>query len=172
MNEEQKIQNAREGAKQLVSLLGENDTFSLLPFSSQWNWASQDISMKQGRAQSNQTIDSLFAEGQTALYDSISTGYAHLLQRQAGDPNRDSKIRAVVVLTDGADTNSQMKLEQLMDQVRFDGEQHTIRIFTIAYGHDAKQDILRNIAEATQAKSYEGTPKNIVDVFRDISTFF
>ena len=48
----------------------------------------------------------------------------------------------------------------------------TIRIFTIAYGRDAKQDILRNIAEATQAKSYEGNPKNIVDVFRDISTFF
>src|SRR5215467_1660131 len=42
MNEDQKIQNARVGAKQLVSLLGENDTFSLLPFSDQLNWARQD----------------------------------------------------------------------------------------------------------------------------------
>src|SRR5262249_44355767 len=149
------------------SLLGENDTFSLLPFSSQMNWASQDVSIKQGRAQSLKTIDSLFAQGETALYDSIAAGYAHLLERQASDPSRDSKIRAVVVLTDGADTVSQLQLDKLMEQIRFDGEQHTIRIFTIAYGRDAKQDILRNIAEATQAKSYEGTPKNIVEVFRD-----
>jgi len=172
MNDDQKIQNAREGAKQLVSLLGDNDTFSLLPFSSHLNWASQDISMKQGRTQSVETVNTLFAQGGTALYDAISAGYAHLLERQASDPGRDSKIRAVVVLTDGADTESQTNLDQLMQQIRFDGERHTIRVFTIAYGRDAKQDILRNIAEATQAKSYEGTPKNIVDVFRDISTFF
>jgi len=172
MNEDQKIQNAREGAKQLVSLLSDNDTFSLLPFSSQMNWASQDIPMKQGRTQSLTVINSLFASGGTALYDSISAGYKHLEERQAADPGRDSKIRAVVVLTDGADTESKMKLPPLMEQIRFDGEQRTIRVFTIAYGNDAKQDILRSIAEATQAKSYTGTPKNIVDVFRDISTFF
>ncbi|HKE33352.1 MAG TPA: extracellular solute-binding protein [Candidatus Angelobacter sp.] len=172
MNEGQKIQNAREGAKQLVSLLGDNDTFSLLPFNSRMSWASQDISMKQGRTQSVETVNSLFAEGGTALYDAISAAYAHLLERQANDANHDSKIRAVVVLTDGADTESHTHLDQLMQQIRFDGEQHTIRVFTIAYGNDAKHDILNNIAEATQAKSYDGTPKNIVDVFRDISTFF
>src|SRR5215471_11035477 len=79
MNDDQKIQNAREGAKQLVSLLGDNDTFSLLPFSDQLNWARQDTSMKQGRSQSMETVNSLFAEGGTALYDAISAAYAHLL---------------------------------------------------------------------------------------------
>ena len=172
MNEEQKIQNAREGAKQLVSLLGDNDSFSLLPFNTSMNWASQDLTMKQGRAQSLQVVDSLFASGGTALYDSISAGYQHLLDRQRADGGRESRIRAVVVLTDGEDTESKMKLPELMDQVRFDGETHTIRVFTIAYGRDARQDILKQIAEATQAKSYVGTPKNISDVFRDISTFF
>jgi Ca-activated chloride channel family protein len=172
MNEDQKIQNAREGAKQLVSLLGDNDTFSLLPFNSQMSWASQDEAMKQGRAHSAVVIDSLFAQGGTALYDSISAAYKHLLDRQAADPGREGRIRAVVVLTDGEDTESRMHLDQLMDQIRYDGEHHTIRVFTIAYGRDARKDILGNIAEATQAKSYEGNPKNIVDVFRDISTFF
>jgi len=37
---------------------------------------------------------------------------------------------------------------------------------------DARKDILAQIATATQAKSYEGTPQNIVGVFKDISTFF
>ena len=76
----------------------------------------------------------------------------------------------MVVLTDGADTESKMKLEELMPRIRFDGEAHTIRVFTIAYGGDARKDILKQIADATQAKSYEGTPQNIVGVFRDIST--
>jgi len=31
---------------------------------------------------------------------------------------------------------------------------------------------LKQIADATQANSYVGTPQNIVGVFRDISTFF
>jgi len=170
MNEEEKIQNARNGAKQLVSLLTDNDTFSLLPFSSTMSWASQDLPMKTGRTQTVQVIDSLFASGGTALYDSINVGYQHLLERQKSGAG--SKIRAVVVLTDGADTESKMHLEDLMQQIQFDGEQHTIRVFTIAYGRDARQDILKRIAEATQAKSYVGNTKNIGDVFRDISTFF
>jgi hypothetical protein len=59
-----------------------------------------------------------------------------------------------------------------MNRIRYDGETHDIHVFTIAYGRDAKKDILREIADATQANSYEGTPQNIVEVFRDISTFF
>ena len=33
-------------------------------------------------------------------------------------------------------------------------------------------DDLQRIADATQAKSYKGTPENIRSVFRDIATFF
>ena len=128
--------------------------------------------MKTGRAQTVQVIESLFPQGGTALYDSIAAGYDHLAERQRKDAGRESRIRAVIVLTDGEDTESKMKLPELMNKIKFDGEQRTIRVFTIAYGRDAKQDILKTIAEATQAKSYAGTPKNIVDVFRDISTFF
>ena len=106
------------------------------------------------------------------LYDSIAAAYQHLEERQRSTPAEDNKIRAVIVLTDGEDTASKMQLQDLLNRVRFDGEQRTIRVFTIAYGKDAKRDILSNIAEATQAKSYIGNPQNIVGVFRDISTFF
>ena len=77
-----------------------------------------------------------------------------------------------MVLTDGEDTESKMKLNELMDRIRYNGETRAIHVFTIAYGHDARKDILKQIAEATQAKFYEGTPQNIVEVFRDIFTFF
>jgi len=170
MNDNGKIQNAREGAKQLVNLLSDNDRLSLLPFNSRANWASQDLAIKTGRGDLLHTVDSLFAGGGTALYDSIDMAYQHLLeQNSGGDPN---SILSIVVLTDGEDTESKLPLSQLMQHVQFDGERHTIHVFTIAYGNDAKKDVLNQIAQATQAKSYEGNPQNIVGVFKDISTFF
>jgi Ca-activated chloride channel homolog len=168
MNDEGKIQNARKGAKQLVELLDDGDTFSFLPFSSELHWAQRDASVKEERANLISQIDSLFAGGGTALYDSIDAAYQQLA---AAGPS-DSKIEAVVVLTDGEDTQSHMKLAELMPRIQYDGETRAIHIFTIAYGKDARKDILQKIADATQAKFYEGTPQNIVEVFRDISTFF
>jgi len=170
MNEDGKIQNAREGAKQLVGLLSDEDRLSLVPFNSTINWASTDVPLKAGRADLSHTIDSLFAQNGTKLYDSIDQAYQHLLavKQKEGE----GRILSVVVLTDGADTESSLPLDQLMQRIRFDGETRTIHIFTIAYGSDARKDILKDIADATQANTYVGTPQNIVGVFKDISTFF
>jgi len=170
MNDDRKIQNAREGARQLVSLLSEGDRLSLLPFNSKITWASQNLLIKTGRDELSRTIDSLFAQGGTALYDSIDTAYQYLLTQNPGAES--DSILSVVVLTDGEDTESKMHLNELMDRIHFDGEIRKIHVFTIAYGKDAKKSILNQIAEATQAKAYEGTPENIVGVFKDISTFF
>ncbi len=59
-----------------------------------------------------------------------------------------------------------------MKWIHYNGEKREIQCFTMAYGTSAKKDILKQIAETTQAKTYEGTPQNIVEVFKDISTFF
>jgi Ca-activated chloride channel homolog len=168
MNGDRKIQNAREGAKQPVNLLSANDVLSLVPFSNSINWASTDVPVGAGKDNLIHTIDSLFASGGTALYDSIDSAYQHLLEKQSSHENR---ILSLVV-TDGEDTGSKLKLDELMQRIRYDGETRSIHVFTIAYGKDARKDILSQIADATQAKSYTGTPQNIVDVFRDISTFF
>ena len=168
MSEEGKMQSAKEGAKRLVQLLDDGDSFSFLPFSSELHWSQVDAQVKDQRQQLLQQIDSLFPGGGTALYDSIDAAYQHM----AGKGGKESKIEAVVVLTDGEDTQSKMKLNELMERIRYNGETRAIHVFTIAYGKEARKDILKQIADATQAKSYQGDPKNIVEVFRDISTFF
>jgi Ca-activated chloride channel family protein len=168
MNDDGKIQSAREGARQLVNLLSDNDRLSLLPFNSKMTWAVQNVPIKTGRDQLNRTIDSLFAQDGTKLYDSIDAAYQYLLT-QSGEAD---SILSVVVLTDGEDTESTTPLVTLMPRIQYDGEKQKIHVFTIAYGKDAKKSILDNIAQSTQAKSYAGTPQNIVEVFKDISTFF
>lgn len=166
MQDESKMPNAKAGAKQLVALLSDKDEFSLIPFSNAPSWATTDQPLAGSRKPSLDAIESVFPDGQTALYDAIDAAYAHLQQRPA------DHIRAVVVLTDGEDNKSTVSLSELLSRIRSDAEIHTIRIYTIAYGSDARRDVLAQIANATQGKAYDGSPQNIVEVFRDISTFF
>jgi Ca-activated chloride channel homolog len=166
MSEESKMPNAKAGASQLVSMLSDKDEFSLISFNNEASWATTDQPLATSRKPSLDAIDSLFPGGGTALYDAIDTAYQHLEQLPA------DHIRAIVVLTDGEDNKSSLHLDELLPRIRADAETHTIRIYTIAYGTDARRDVLQQIATATQGKSYTGDPKNIVEVFRDISTFF
>jgi Ca-activated chloride channel family protein len=167
MQDNGKMPNAKSGAKQLISALDAADHLSILPFSSRWNWAAKDLSIESDRNAALGSVDSLFPSGETALYDSIAQAYQYLLDKRS-----DSKISAVVVLTDGEDNKSSTDLTTLISNIRFDNEGKTIRVFTIGYGTDARKDVLKSIADATQAKFYEGTTENIRTVFKEISTFF
>jgi Ca-activated chloride channel family protein len=169
MKEDHKIENARDGALQLVENLSDDDQFSLLPFSNQPHFALQHTPLKTGRATVQQAISGLWPSGGTALYDAIAMAYRDEMDYADKNPGR---IAAIVVLTDGEDRDSHMALDDLLKLIQFDNEHHTIRVFTIAYGGDARKDILKQIADATQAKSYEGNPQNIRTILRDISTFF
>ena len=169
MNERGRIANARLGAQELVKMLGDEDTFRLLPFSSRVFPSGPAAPLGKTRPQAMASAGSLIANGGTALYDAIASAFDEQLAKRA--ENRD-KISAIIVLTDGADTDSATKLPDLLNRIRFDSEKQTIRVFTIGYDSGAQQDVLKKIADATQAKFYEGKPENIREVFKDISTFF
>jgi Ca-activated chloride channel family protein len=169
MNREEKLANAKQGAEQLLALLDPADTFSFLPFSTKPAWTIQDAAIGATREQAVQTVRGLFADGGTALYDAIAMAYRHNAERLKADPGR---ISAVVVLTDGADTDSALDLPALLQAIQASGETAGVRIFAIGYGQEARQDVLEQIAAATQGRFYKGDPTNIRAVFRDISTFF
>jgi len=169
MNDEGKIQSARPGAQELIRMLDDRDTFRMMPFSDKVVAVAPARPLKEFRPRAMSDAGSLIANGGTALYDAIASAHREQMARAAQNADR---INAIVVLTDGADTDSVLKLNQLLDEIRFDSEKRTIRVFTIGYGRDAQKDVLKKIADATQAKFYEGKPENIREVFKDISTFF
>jgi Ca-activated chloride channel family protein len=169
MNENARIQNARLGAQELVRMLGDQDWFRLLPFNNSVFPSAPAAAIGSGRDKMLRNVSSLIASGGTALYDAVAAAYDDQLQRT--DTNRD-KISAIVVLTDGADTDSRVKLPELLNRIRFDNELRTIRVFTIGYDSGAKREALEQIANVTLGKFYEGKPENIREVFKDISTFF
>jgi Ca-activated chloride channel homolog len=169
MKDEHKIENARDGALQLVSNMSDDDLFSLLPFSNQPHIALSHAPLRTARTSVQQSIGGLWPSGGTALYDAIDMAYRDQMARSEQSTG---KISAIVVLTDGDDRDSKMALDDLLKEIHFDNEHHTIRVFTIAYGDDARKDVLQRIADATQAKSYAGNQQNIRSILREISTFF
>lgn len=169
MNEEHKLENAKAGATELINLLDADDTFSFLPFNNRLDWAFQGVALRDARDRARSTLDGVFASGGTALYDSIAE--AHEFQRRLAR-QQPGRISAVVVLTDGEDTDSTLKLAELLPRLRGGSESQSIPVFTIGYGRDANRAVLEQIATATGARFYEGTPANIRSVFREISTFF
>jgi Ca-activated chloride channel family protein len=113
--------------------------------------------------------NSLFAEGGTALYDAVFNAYARARTQAAADPLR---IHTVVVMTDGVDESSLETLDRLREQLRGEGGEQEVRVFTIAYGQAASDPILSSIAEAGGGSSARGSVDDIVQVFRDMAAFF
>jgi Ca-activated chloride channel family protein len=169
MNEEQKLLNAKKGAKEMVAMLGPRDTLSLMVFSDKFAWVKQDVKMDdKGRKEMGDEISTLIAQGETALYDSVLAAYQQLQKAHKTD-----RISAVIVLTDGEDNKSKLKtVEDLLKEIKFDPEKSPTRVYTIAYGRDANRTVLKKIAEATKAKAYDGDPKNVLKIFQDVATFF
>ncbi len=158
---------AKAGAKQLLSMLGDDDEVSLIAFSSGVNWLDKGLNVGKNRDALNKQIDSLFPRGETALYDAVQAGYQYLQ-----DNAKPGMATAVVVLTDGEDNKSKMTLDNLAKAVKIDYEKRPIRVFSIAYGEDAKLEVLKKISDATEGKAYSGSPATIKLVFMDIGTFF
>jgi Ca-activated chloride channel family protein len=168
MNKEQRMTHARDGALEMLKLLGDEDQISILPFNENATaWATQRSTVGNDRAQGQKQIRGLFANGGTALYDAVLN--AHNALTATPDPD---KITAIIVLSDGEDQHSRTKLTELLSAVTVSAERPGLRIFTIAYGTGTRKDILEQISAATQARCYTGSTSNISDIFKDISTFF
>ncbi|MBV8315316.1 MAG: extracellular solute-binding protein [Planctomycetaceae bacterium] len=167
MRVNQKMLNAQKAALEVVKLLGDDDHLSLILFSDAPAWAVKEGPVKEVRAKAESVLLGVFPEGQTAMYDALKLAHDHL-QANA----QEGLISAIVVLSDGLDNMSKMKLDQLLKDIQVDDEKTTTRIFTIFYGTDANKQDMESIAQRTRARSYAGTPANILKVFKDIATFF
>lgn len=126
----------------------------------------------QNRELIQQKIRSLVPTQGTPLYTVARASYEEL--RAAFDPAR---INAVVLLTDGRNEDDRnANLDALINALRAGSEGQSsrpVRIFTIAYGKDADQGVLRRIAEATNAAAYDASdPATIANVFTAVISNF
>ncbi|QFZ21277.1 substrate-binding domain-containing protein [Saccharothrix syringae] len=114
-------------------------------------------------------VAALEPNGDTALYDTVRAARQEVL----ADLDR-SKINAVVLLSDGADTSSrQVGKEQLLAESDATQLETSVRIFTIPFGHDADVATLAEIAAVSKAGSYDASnPVDIDQVFTRVFNHF
>ena len=157
---------AKVGAKAFFQTLHDRDEVTLLFFDGTLYPPVGPLQLANGRAELDTRIDNTIAQGGTALYDAVAEGYAIAQKRAATDPGR---IHAVMVMTDGKDERSKLPLDELTRG--FSSEDTQVKVFTIAYG-DADPQVLERIANAAKGSAAKGNPETIVQVYKDMASFF
>ena len=170
MNDENRLERAKKGLDAFFEQVGQQDSVGLNIFSDQLQSLLPIAPFRGNERQMRQTVNNLIADGGTAVYDATIEGF-ETVRADAG-PER---INAVVVLTDGEDTDSSASARDVVDAVRAQGDSDDqVRVFTIAYSAGAlgAAEALAEIAEASGGQAYEGDTEDIEAVYRSISSFF
>lgn len=112
----------------------------------------------------------LWAEGNTALYDAVCVAVQKAEALKSEDEAVDQRrLYAVVVLSDGADTDSERTENDMLACLPQGESGEGIKVFTIAYGDEADREVLTKIANRTNAKTYSVPPDTIENVYLDIA---
>ena len=157
MNDDGKLSEAKAAAKAFVSRLRPKDRTSIVTFSDRVVLQQQPTG---DQALLRRTIDSLQAKGPTRMNDGLARGVAEVLRAREGSR------RAVVLLSDGEDTDSETELGVALAPASEAGAP----VYTVGVGADARTDILGSIAQATKARFYAAPNASDLDyVFKRIS---
>jgi Ca-activated chloride channel homolog len=161
----ERLRSARDGLVAFLGKLRPEDKVILMSFNGQLDPPTSPESPQALMPR----VQGLFAEGETALYDAVLRG-RDLAESSAKADKR--RIHAVVVLTDGEDNQSHIKLPELMAKLASVEQGSGVRVFTIGYGGEASDAVLKPIAERTGGAYYHGDVDNIRAVYEEIASFF
>ncbi|MCS7221738.1 MAG: VWA domain-containing protein [Anaerolineae bacterium] len=165
----EKLEAAREALRVFLDQMqGDLERVGLIEFSSQVNHIEPLAELRENRGRLQERIDALEARGNTALLDAVRTAYARL--RRLNDAER---INAIVVMTDGRENASNVRLDELTEEIRRGNQEGPpIVIFAIAYGEDADYEVLQALADASGGQVREGDLETIRQLYKILSSYF
>ncbi len=160
-----KIENVKSAAVEFVRQMGDDDRISLITFSSRPTVLAEHQQIGQTRDKIVSILDSLQASGDTALYDAIGQG-ASLIEETTSPETSN----AIIVLTDGLDTGS--REYRYGRQLIASATANDTTLFTIAYGSDADEELLMELALEADGNFYLGDEANIAQIYSELSAAF
>jgi Ca-activated chloride channel family protein len=160
-----KLSSVQDAAVQFIEQMGKDDYISIIAFANETYLLVEHLKVEEGRDQAIAAIRSLDAGGNTPLYDALGDG-AMTIDRQSTS----QYSNALVVLTDGMDTGS-VRYDFNQDLFDFVSSNSTT-VFAIAYGNDADEDLLEELALETNGNFYIGDEANIVMIYEEMSAAF
>jgi len=165
----EKLEQAQEAFLTFLSLIkGEKERVGLIVFSSDVVEAVSLSELATNREALRSTIANLNAGGDTSLLDAIDLAYERLQGLQDSE-----RINAIVVMTDGKENNSRIRLKELTSKLRRGSQSGLpIVVFCVAYGGDADMDTLEEISTAADGQTRRGSPETIRQLYKLLSTYF
>jgi Ca-activated chloride channel family protein len=171
MADEDRLNHAKQGLSVFFEQIQPQDHVGLTSFNDQVRELVPIGKLSKNKPRLQRTISALVPGGGTSFLDATSDAF----KRVDTLARRRDRINAVVVLSDGEDTDSSLSLGDIVGQLSGQGDSATqVRVFTIAYSASAEgaARALDEIAKASGGQSYEGGTENIELVYRSISSFF
>ncbi|MBE9005192.1 VWA domain-containing protein [Fortiea sp. LEGE XX443] len=154
-----------------IKNLGTKEQIALIDFDSEIRQPVLVDGTPQGRDRGYQFVNGLQANGGTKLYDAALQARNWLQQNL-----RQNAINGVLILTDGEDAGSTIKLDELETELKksnFSTDQR-IAFFTVGYGEEGEfnPDVLKKIAELNGGYYSQGNPETISRLMADLQVEF
>jgi VWFA-related protein len=145
-----------EAAKTFVRATNPQDEIFVLHFNEKLSYGlPRDVPFTADRALLGEALDRMQLDGRTALYAAIAEGLSHLAKSNLTK-------KALIVISDGGDNVSQIKLDEVVKQSDLSGASfYGIGIYDPDDG-DADPKTLRNLANRTGGESF--FPERLADV--------
>lgn len=163
-----KLAQAKKALKAFVLDQANSNRVGLMQFNAQAETLVALDDLETNRGIITATVETLRTNDNTALYDSLLAAMNQLTATET------SRIKAVVVLSDGLNNRGQASLNNVVMAITKSGEgkEAPILVIPVAYGADADIAALNAIARASKTKVQSGDPKNIGNVLAIISSYF
>jgi Ca-activated chloride channel homolog len=166
-----KLPSVQNTLQNYINSLGPKDRIALIDFDTEIRPPVVIDGTQQGRDRGLQFISGLQVDGGTKLYDSAIYARNWLQQNLRKDG-----INAVLILTDGEDSGSQISLDQLSQELQKSGfsSDQRISFFTIGYGQEGEfnPEALKKIAELNGGYYSKGDPETIARLMADLQVEF
>ncbi|MEM9264425.1 MAG: extracellular solute-binding protein [Cyanobacteria bacterium P01_F01_bin.13] len=166
-----KLPSVQNTLQTYVDGLGPKDQVALIDFDSDIRQPVLVDGTPEGKARGLQFVVSLRADGGTRLYDSA------LAARNWLSANlKANAINAVLILTDGEDSESSISLGQLEQELARSGfsSDQRIAFFTVGYGREGEfnPQALEQIAQLNGGYYRKGDPATIAQLMADLQVEF
>jgi len=165
----EKLEQAQEALLAFLELIkGDEERVALIVFSSGVDETVQLAEMSKNRSILSAEVQGLQAGGDTALLDAVDVAYSRL--QSFGDAER---INAIVVMTDGKENNSRIRLRALATKIEESNKTGVpVAVFCVAYGGDADMGTLEALSDAAGGQTRRGSPETIRQLYRLLSQYF
>ena len=135
-----KIELSKEAAKAALELLESTHRFGVVTFDHSPYW-TVPIQMATNKERINEYISSIIASAHTNIYPALETAYERLAET-------DAEVRHVILLSDGKTYPDDY--ETLLNRM----VEAEITVSSVAVGEEADRELLANIAEWGNGRSY------------------